>query len=293
MTLSRPRRPDALRPTEEQALAAWAARVRADREQVDRCREVEDPTDFWTSLASRFRRDPNREDDVTLDVLRAMTCAGDTWLDIGAGGGRFALPLALKAARVHVVEPSPSMLEVLRAGMRESDIRNIDIRQGRWPLDDAEPPTADLALMAHIGYDIEDIGAFLDAMEAATTRRCVAVMGEVSGNTAARRFWQDVHGEERILLPAAPEMLALLLARGRLPAVTVVERYASVFESFDDLYAMLQRQLWVRPGSSKDGRLRAALEASATERAGEWACDWSPIAVAIMSWEPARSRPTS
>ena len=45
--------PDALRPSVDEALHAWAARVRANREQVDRFREAS-PTDFYAPIAGMF-----------------------------------------------------------------------------------------------------------------------------------------------------------------------------------------------------------------------------------------------
>ncbi len=38
--------------------AAWAARVRANREQVDRVREVPDGADFYAPVTGLFRADP-------------------------------------------------------------------------------------------------------------------------------------------------------------------------------------------------------------------------------------------
>ena len=74
--------------------ASWAARVRANREQVDRIREVPDGTDFYAPVTSLFRADPTRTDDPVLDGCSSSSGPGDTWLDVGAGAGRFALPLA-------------------------------------------------------------------------------------------------------------------------------------------------------------------------------------------------------
>src|SRR5207302_5522139 len=84
---------DALRPSQAQALEAWAARVRANREQVDQFREA-NPSDFYAPVAGMFRADPRRRDEPTLEALRSILQPGDTLLDIGAGGGRYALPLA-------------------------------------------------------------------------------------------------------------------------------------------------------------------------------------------------------
>src|SRR5437868_13409163 len=109
---------DALRPTAEAALGAWAARVRANREQVEQFREAS-PSDFYAPVAGMFRADPRRTDEPALNFLRSLLEPNDVVLDIGAGGGRYALPVALVALEVIALDPSPGMLEVLRQGMAE------------------------------------------------------------------------------------------------------------------------------------------------------------------------------
>ena len=284
MAPPRPSRPDALRPTLEDALAAWAARVRADREQVERCREVDDPSDFYAPVAQRFAQDPARTDEPVLDGLLELARVDDTWLDIGCGGGRYALPLARRVRHLTAVDPSPAMLDVLRAGLAAHAIGNVEIIEGRWPDLHGPQPSADVALMAHVGYDIEAIGPFLAAAEAAC-QRCVAIMGEGSMTTAASLLWEPIHGEPRVPLPALPELLTLLLAMGRLPQVTLAERTPAAFESLDDLLAMSRRQLWVRPDSNRDRRLETLVTARATRRAEGWALDWQPSTIGIVSWE--------
>src|SRR3990170_4029166 len=102
-------------PSVADLLAAWRARVVADKAQVDRAREVEDPADFYAPVTSRFRMDPRRTDDPTLDALLSLARPDDVWLDIGAGGGRYALPLALRVREVVAIDPSPSLLAALSA----------------------------------------------------------------------------------------------------------------------------------------------------------------------------------
>src|SRR3982074_2449339 len=117
---------DVLRPSAEAARSAWAARVRANREQVEQFREAT-PRDFYAPVAGMFRVDPRRIDDPALDALRKLVRADDVLLDIGAGGGRLALPLALVAQRVVAIEPSEGMLRVLRESIAEYSISNIDV----------------------------------------------------------------------------------------------------------------------------------------------------------------------
>ena len=58
---------------------------------------------------------PTRTDDPVLDASSRSSQPGDTWLDVGAGAGRFALPIARALApsggRVIALDASASMLE--------------------------------------------------------------------------------------------------------------------------------------------------------------------------------------
>ena len=287
VNLPLPTGPDALRPTAADALAAWAARVDADHEQVERCREVADPTDFYAPVVTRFRQDPHRHEDV-LELLQDLARPGDTWLDIGSGAGRYALPLALAVERVIAIDPSPAMLATLAEGMREHGIANIVAIEARWPAPLPEGATrVDVALMAHVGYDIGAIGPFLDAAEAAADRLCVAVMGEGAMTTVATLFWEPIHGEPRALLPALPELVAVLIARGRLPEVRLARRKPATFASMDDLITMARRQLWVRAGSAKDARLEALVREHAVEGDEGWSLDRSETRIGVVTWTPA------
>src|SRR5215471_5183604 len=205
---------DILRPTATRAAQAWRERVSANREQAERLREGSPPRDFYAAVASDFRADPRRTNEPVLDVLRSLVEVGETWLDIGAGGGRYALPLALGASKVIAIEPSEGMRSVLQQGMADHGISNIEIVSARWPMESA--PVADVSLIAHIGYDIQEIGLFLDAVEASARRLCVAVLVTPSPPHAAEPFWPPIHGEARVPLPSLTEFLVLLLSRGRL-----------------------------------------------------------------------------
>jgi methyltransferase family protein len=275
---------DALRPTSASALEAWATRVSANREQAERVREGAPPRDFYAAIAPDFRANPRRTDEPALDVLRSLVRPGETWLDIGAGGGRYALPLALHARTVIAIEPSESMRSVLREGMAEHGIANIDIAPTRWPMEAA--PTADVALMAHIGYDIEEIGPFLDAMEAAARRLCVAVLVTPSPPHPAERFWPPIHGEARVSLPALTEFLVLLLARGRLFELRLSERDPLTHADQDGPLRWLYQQLFIAPDTEKGRRLATLARQAVTIREGRWALAWDPVRLGIVTWRP-------
>ncbi len=280
----RPSAHDALRPAAADAARAWAERVRANREQVDRFREAS-PADFYAPVAGMFRADPRRRDEPTLEALRALVQPTDTVLDIGAGGGRLALPLALETRQVIAIDPSEGMLNVLREGMAEHHIGNIEVIKGRWPEVSARIH-GDVSLISHIGYDVEEIGPFLDAMESAARRLCVAVLLEQPPPTEADRLWPAVHGEARAALPSLPEFLALLLARGKLFEVQLTDRSPQSYAEPDQPLTWLRQQLWVAPDGPKDLKLQQVLRERLTEREGRYALNWNPVRVGIVTWWP-------
>jgi SAM-dependent methyltransferase len=271
---------DALRPSPDDLLRAWAARVRANREQVDQFREAS-PADFYAPIAGMFRADPRRRDEPTLEALRELIQPTDSVLDIGAGGGRYALPLALIAREVVAIEPSEAMRRVLAEAMSEFDIRNVRAVNGRWP-DVSGDLEGDVALMSHIGYDVEDIGPFLDAMESAARRLRIAVLLAQPPPTEADRFWPEVHGVQRAALPSLPEFLALLLARGRLFEVRLVERSPQSYEHPDQVLGWLRQQLWTAPGGEKDAVLQRLAHERLREREGRYALSWDPVRVGVV-----------
>jgi SAM-dependent methyltransferase len=268
---------------------------------VDRLREVPDAPDFYGPVSSLFRADPRRTDDPQLAALLALARPDETWLDIGAGAGRYALPLALEVREVIALDPSAGMLAALGQGMVEHGIANIRSIEGRWPLpaDEASrlgvgPGSVDVALIAHLGYDIEAIGPFVDAMEAAARRRCVAVLMDRQPSSLADPCWPPVHGEPRVRLPALREFVELLRARGRAPQVTESPRPARGFESPEELERFLRRHLWIAEGSAKDGRFRASVGDVAIEVAGRWEVrpdpQRPPAVVGVVVWQPRDGR---
>jgi hypothetical protein len=282
--------PDAnalLRPSAEDLAEAWRLVVTAEREQVESLPNRPRPEDFYGPISESFRADPRRTGDETLDRLRALVRNDETWLDIGAGGGRYALPIALLAQRVHAVEPSAGMRDVLAASLREESIDNVEIFDERWPGESAVP-VADVSFLGHVGYDIADIGPFLDQMEAHTRRLCIALLFDPAPTSEFALLWEPVHGEPRVTLPAVRELTALLFARGSFPQLSEIDLPPRVHESKDALLRSVRRPLWVLEGSPEDERLRQAVEKLAVQTGEGFALRPEPRRLAIVTWEPRR-----
>ncbi|MCX7616718.1 methyltransferase [Tepidiforma sp.] len=204
-----------LRPSLEEALAAYRAQVLANRAYIDALEGERPPGhDYWATRAPGFR--PGRAPLPELGPLLELAQPGDTWLDIGAGGGRFAVPLAEHAAKVVAIEPSPSMRAQLAEAAREAGRENIEIVDLTWPpADGAGAPEGDIALAANVLYAIDDVGGFLAAMERQTRRTCAVVAFDRAPNTPLPGLWRDLWGSEFRELPALREIVAVLLAMGR------------------------------------------------------------------------------
>jgi hypothetical protein len=159
--------------------------------------------------------------------------------------------------------------------------------EGRWPAAAADPAVqADVSFIAHVGYDVEQIGPFLEAMERSARRLCVAMLFWRRPTWAMDRLWPAVHGVERALLPAMREMVTLLMARGRPVGIQLVESAPHAFEGPEQVIDLARHQTWISPGSEKDRLLEQVIRERLIERDGRYAFDWSPSYLGLVTWTP-------
>jgi len=93
-------------------------------------------------------------------------------LDIGAGPGTLAVPLAGIVRHVTAIEPSPGMVACLKANLREKMIENVRIVRKKWEDVDV---TTDLdvpydVVVASYSLGVPDLHAALLKMDAAASR---------------------------------------------------------------------------------------------------------------------------
>ena len=182
------------------AVETWGEMVRVEHEQSDRMRGAR-PTDHWTQYARQFKADPRRTDDELVERLRSRLQPDDTLLDVGAGGGRLALPLALSCRSVTAVEPSPSMCAVLRETAEENGI-DVGVVEAEWA--DAQVEAADVILCSHVIYVIEDIGAFVSKINSHARRLVLMVVFQSAPQSQMYQLWEQVHGNPGIHCRACP-----------------------------------------------------------------------------------------
>jgi hypothetical protein len=100
-------------------------------------------------------------------------------------------------------------------------------------------------------------------------------------------FWPPVHGEARVSLPALPELVELLGARGRRATVEIALRTPRRFATRDELVGFLRRQLWIADGGEKERRFGAAAEDLIDKGEGGFGLvGQGPLPVGVVTWAP-------
>ncbi|MCE2466365.1 MAG: hypothetical protein J4G01_09950, partial [Dehalococcoidia bacterium] len=88
------------------ACQRWGEMVRLEHAQSERMRGEPNPQDYWVNYAQNFVADPRRDNDVLLDILKQQVNPHHVVMDVGAGAGRYAIPLAMMCRQLIAVEPS-------------------------------------------------------------------------------------------------------------------------------------------------------------------------------------------
>jgi len=250
------------------ALDTWRAIVLARQRQMDAAYAALHRTsaDFWDRRAERFRamgqRLPN--DDLGLRLLRRLTEADSTVLDVGAGAGRYARAIAPHVRRVVAVEPNGALVTNLRADVAADGLTNVEVVEARWEEADVGP--ADLVLCSHVLYPHAEIEAFVRKLDAHAHRTCLVLA------TAAWRepallltLWQRFHGEPRCGQPDARHIFNVLYEMDIFPNVETAPARGSMwtFDSIENAVAACREHL-ILPADQEidevlDTELRAAL----------------------------------
>ena len=271
------------------ATQRWKQMVQAEHAQSERAMGgVSPPEDRWRPYAQQFKSDPRRTGDGLVNRLLEEVAPHHTLLDVGAGGGRLALPAAIHCRSVVAVEPSPSMGEVLRQQASESSISNVSVVQARW--EEAEVEPADLVLCAHVLYVVADIEPFVRKLEDHARERVLVVLFNAPPQSQIHALWEQIHGEARIPLPSLPELQAVL---GQMGIDAKVEMLAAQpaggFDDVQQALELLARRLYLEPGSPQMATLENMLPDLLEESDGTLIVRGSqPLLPGLVSWRSPR-----
>ena len=190
---------------------------------------------YWDRRAPTFARSTQARSDSFLEVVAPYLSPRKTLIDVGAGAGRHAIPLAERLEWVTAVEPSEGM----RAQIPRRD--NMTVVASSW--EDAAVAPADLLICSHVLYGVENPVPFIAKMQASARERIFIMLRESPMAHLGALVRERMLGEEP-RLPRFTDLFMLLVQMGIAPDVTFTtypnpQRYASIEEALADCQAMI------------------------------------------------------
>jgi SAM-dependent methyltransferase len=233
---------------------------------------------YWDRRASSYARSTHSRSDEFLRILEPYLGPRKTLIDVGAGTGRHAAPLADRLEWVTAVEPSDGM----RAHIATRD--NMTVVASTW--EDAEVARADLVICSHVLYGVADPLPFLDKLQRCARERVFVMMRESDLPHPAATLRVRLLGREGPRLPRFSELFMLLVQIGVAPDVDfirypIVTRYAGMDEALADCRALFGEG-W------DEAKALAILEELLKKEDGELVFDGGVALSGVAHWQPQR-----
>jgi hypothetical protein len=200
------------------------------REREGASRGHGDPR-YWDRRAPTFARSTAGRADQFIEVLEPYLSPRKTLIDVGAGAGRHAVPLAGRLEWVTAVEPSEGMRAHLPA------LPNLTVVASSW--EDAEVAPADLVICSHVLYGVEEVVEFVEKMERAARERVFVMLREGPVPHPANILRDRMAGGPLPRITRFSDLFMVLLQVGVYPDVRfvsypVVNRYGSLDDAVAD-----------------------------------------------------------
>lgn len=196
-----------------------------------------------------------------------------TVLDVGAGAGAAGLTVVPPGGHLHAVERQPSMLDRLTEAAAEQGVA-LTTYLGSWPEIAEQVPTCDVAVCAHVAYNVADLAGFARALSAHARRRVVLELHAQHPWVPLAPLWHHFHGQDRPTGPTADLALDVLREAGLAPRVTSWREPAHVIEA--DLWrlyvAFTRRRLCLT--ADRDDEVASLLRAQPQEPRESVVLDW-------------------
>ena len=159
-------------------------------------------TEMWDKSAEDYRDSINKDaygyGRKIIEVIEDIIKPDFEVLDIGAGPGTLAVPLARLVARVIALDPSREMLKVLEESAVREGIANIDTQNKTWQeVNDAEVKEKfDLVIASNVLWMFEDVGTQLMRIHNASRGYCCVVFHAGLTDDLDSELWFKIMREE-------------------------------------------------------------------------------------------------
>ena len=233
-------------------------------------------TSYWDRRAPSYARSTRARADEFLDVVAPYISPRKTLIDVGAGAGRHAVPLAERLEWVTAVEPSEGM----RSQIPPRD--NMTVVASTW--EDAAVAPADLLICCHVLYGVDDPVPFIGKMEQSARERIFIMLREVPMLHAAVVVRERMLGGQEPRLPRFSDLFMVLVQMGIAPDVKFIrypigQRYSDLDEALADCRALI--------GEGWDEQLaREILREVLVDDGSELVFDGGVTLAGVASWQP-------
>jgi SAM-dependent methyltransferase len=212
----------------------------------------------WTARTVAWYERANTRSDYAERVLAAAApaLAGcRSALDVGAGFGALALPLAARFAHVTALEPSPPMAAALRHAVARRGLHNVTVIEARWG--EVDVGGHDLVVCAHVGPLLGAGSPFLAALPHTARRAFVLVRDTPGGDD--KFFFSELYprllGRPYTRSCCGTETIDALRSVGLRPSVVEIDyRSDQPLESLDEAC-----DFWMTYMGLEDATARAVL----------------------------------
>lgn len=198
------------------------------------CRE------FWADEASARvyseKSNSRNQERVRATVADLALGPGDRVLDIGAGPGNLALPMAGICRSVTTVEPAPGMNQVMAAATARAGLTNVVQVEKAWeevaPASDLAPPYS--VVLASMSLGMSDIRGAVEKMNRVCQGKVVLFWhaGIPAWEIMPRTLWPRLFNTNYQGGPKSDVLFQVLYQMGIYPAVTVsANRFIEFFDT--------------------------------------------------------------
>ena len=224
------------------------------------------PRTFAGRVAEHYREFRRDVPDVVVDQLVALLALGpgDAAVDLGAGTGQVAVPLAARVGTVWALDPEPDMLALLRQHSHDDGVRNLlcllaSDRDLSVLADSLGPDACGLVTIANALHWMDAAGAFTASRRLLRPGGAVAVithgvplwLGDSDWARALRTFVESWTGQEATATCGSDDEAlrhrSAELAAAGFGAITVLRhRYVAVMDAdhvIGHLYSAMPEEL--------------------------------------------------
>jgi SAM-dependent methyltransferase len=234
------------------------------------CRGKGECASIWASRdrARAFLAQARERPDRILHDIDGLPLKADSnVLDIGAGPGTLAVPLAARVASVTAVEPAAGMAEVMSEHARKKGVTNLSIVRKRWEdvdyRKDLKGPY-DIVIARH-SLGMPNIRDAVKAMCEASSEWVYLFWfaGSTGWEKAMIDLWPKLHGREYHSGPKADVLYNVLYSMGIYPNVETVQmEYARKFPDIDAAVNEFREQYMISSPAQEEilrGHLQGSL----------------------------------